>query len=303
MASRDEMVQDFKTKQGIDIPRDAKVHHMGTMGRRGNIVQAYPSQEYRFSQASYFVNHNDYMLFQFHGSDHSPNRNPNNAEGQQNSDRHNMLEMNSANHNFGAEHVKFSQNEYTEEERFFSQKDAIMMALLGQKQRLIDGVWANVNDANQGKAKVRTYRCIDEDAAAGNKDNHPLLCGKMNAAPQRFEYMVQAKKVGTSKFVSTRNNNFSNRAQKTEITVGQEQIDSASTAGAVIGSIIAVGAVAFGVVCLLAFLGVISIPFIKPMKKKAIGDKKASLKSMQYNNKHTRDTVQGLTGEKKTTSV
>lgn len=195
-----------------------------------------------------------------------------------------LPQQKSLNINFPRGHVEKVDGVEKAVEGFFSYEEALYMGLLGQREMLAnEGVYANAKDANEGK-KTK-YSCITEKEVKdkpvknnANYDDHPLLCGKMNAASVagvgKVEYMTRANKDGLFTFVTTRNNNFSNRKQTLSISVGKstkgkvDNYDAGEAAGIAIGSLVAVGAAAFIVVVVLALVGVITVPFIEKMKKK-----------------------------------
>lgn len=260
----------------------SKVRYVHIMGKRGNIVQVYPSVEYMFVDQEMSVESDTCLLWQFGNSFFNPNRNPNNAEGWRYSDSTNVVESLDLNHNFPRYHVKANPKTGKDEEEasdtFFDYKDALYMGLLGQAEILKDGVYKNANDANNNK-KTTTFKCIKEKeaTAAGQKDDHPLLCGKMNVGHiGKIQRMTKASKAGLFSFVTTRNNNFSNRKQTLSIQVAereeeialQRSAEAAKTAGTVIGVVLLIGAITFGVIVVLAVVGVIRIPFVEKMKMK-----------------------------------
>merc|ERR1712167_362152 len=110
------------------------------MGKRGNIVQAYPAIEHRFAPETVNVPNGAYLRFITHGSMYNKNCNPNNAEGWRYSGHSNLIETNSPNHNFPREHINLK-GEYVDAGHFFDEANSLTMGLLGQKDRLKAGLY------------------------------------------------------------------------------------------------------------------------------------------------------------------
>jgi len=177
-----------------------KIWNLGSRGRRGNIVQAYPAVEYDFTPQDLKVNQGDYVHFQWTGSDFNEQRNPNNGEGWKYSDRHNIMEVDNLNQQFPLLPKGMT---------FFSQAQAKEFAMQNQQSLL-----ENDQAANNGQ-------CETFKSGQDNEQNDPRNCGKLNSAPAHFnvEPMKVEAGAGTYTFVNTRDNNFSNRAGKFQIRV------------------------------------------------------------------------------------
>jgi len=156
------------------------------------------------------VNQGDMIHFQFHGSDFNAKRNPNNAEGWQYSDRTNLVQTEDSNHQF-----PLDWDTYDGETFFDSYAQAVEFALLDSEANL----------------KEKGAQCEEFEAGDDNENNDPRNCGKLNYASARWSPTANTRGDGQTglfainhprtkySFVSTRNNNFSNRSNKWLVTV------------------------------------------------------------------------------------
>jgi hypothetical protein len=197
------------------ISAGATIWNLNVRGRRGNIVQAYPSVEYDFVPNRLSVSSSDFIHIQLHGSDFNEAKNANNGEGWQYSDRHNIVQAASAGENYPA--VGEGMN------LFRSAEVAARWALLDQDP-------AQCGVFNRGSP---------------NEQNSFQNCGKLNQAPNRFppnpEDGLISPRAGTYYYYSTRNNNFSNRSQKAMISVSGGGLTAAEIAAITVGVVAAVG--------------------------------------------------------------
>jgi len=252
--------------QGSDCSMDAEIVYVQATGRRGNIVQTYPAIEYKFVHEEMEVPYGACLLWQWGNSWFNENQNPNNAEGWRYSGSHNAVEVKDLAHNFPRGHYGKNGDTEVYVSGFFNEQEAKFFALQEQAEILKKGVRATA-----GSDEIKTFECKKE-TEVDDDDNHPLLCGKLNLPRGKVEYATIANTPGEFKFLSTRNNNFSNRKETMSIKVGADPNASnsfaADTAGAVIGAIFGIGALAFIVVVILGFLGVIKVGFIENIKNK-----------------------------------
>jgi len=165
---------------------------------------------------------------QFHGSDFNEAKNANNGEGWQYSDRFNMVQVNDR-----ATNYPLPQSQITMFDKSTNPTaTAIRFALLDQTQSTCGNF--NSNDGN-------------DSANQNTKTN----CGKLNSAPNRWPPIpldgLMQMNSGTYYYVSTRNNNFSNRSQKNTIVVGPSSgINVGAVVGGTLGALAALGIIVVG---------------------------------------------------------
>ena len=215
-----------------DIPKDAKIHNLNVRGKRGNIVQTFPSVEYDFVPSIMTAEEDDYVHIQWAGSDYNPNRNPNDGDGKQNTDRHNMVQIETLEDNLPAvtaDHFGLAQQGVSNGGKDGDGKvkpntpggDNQILVMDLTKQTFFDNDKATVEKfafINQP-----TGNCLKkEDINNNNNNNNDKAnqdennCAKLNSAkyPMFDGGLKKLDKQGTFHYMSTRNNNFSNRSQK-----------------------------------------------------------------------------------------
>lgn len=184
-------------------------------GKRGNIVQTFPAMEYDFEPNDFVIQKNQCMHFQWTGSNTHNNGNPagdgqagDAGEGAGGTDRSNLMEMKSMR---GSYPVAYDVEGTSS---FFDQvKCKYPME--------------NVDDwlsAAQTKAIFATggYYYADgaELKAMDNNEVNPLLNNVSASFRQGLMCCTDASSAaGEYFFLSTRNNNFTNRSQKMRITI------------------------------------------------------------------------------------
>jgi len=186
------------------MAQTANIYNLNVKGKRGNIVQTYPATEYDFHPNDLVVGANDYVHIQWTGNDNTNNNGNNNGEGTNNEDRHNIVQLS----NSGLD---------------------VPMDFNAQAQgNMFDVLW-EWNPENQGSTfggargqkKLTTQAALSKQtncAQNPNNDQQRTNCEKLNNAAATVDLGVMRFKPGAYSYMSSRNNNFSNRAQKAKLT-------------------------------------------------------------------------------------
>eukprot|EP00161_Ancyromonas_sigmoides_P017967 TRINITY_DN4934_c0_g1_i2.p2 TRINITY_DN4934_c0_g1~~TRINITY_DN4934_c0_g1_i2.p2 ORF type:complete len:663 (-),score=386.42 TRINITY_DN4934_c0_g1_i2:120-2036(-) len=164
------------------LASDARIININVRGKRGNIVQVYPAVEYDFAPNVALVFPDSYVHFQWTGSNTNPNGND--GEGAQGTDRSNVVALSD-----GAD----------ARPAYPLPADKASMWLDADSEK-----YDNILDLVYGLAR-------GEPQSSGGKLNE--------ASPYYDAGLIRMRAEGTFNYLSTRNNNFSNRGQKARIVV------------------------------------------------------------------------------------
>merc|ERR1719271_2267601 len=188
------------------LTSNSKIFNLNVRGKRGNIVQAYPAVEYDFHPTDLQVGANDFVHIQWTGNDNTNNNGNNNGEGTDNTDRHNIVQIKESGLDVPASASEadmfdtvFEWNPEPPNSQFSGTRD---------KEEL-----------TKQFALVKQTGCLTSGQIDG--DQQAQNCQKLNAAAATVDMGLLKFKAGTYKYMSSRNNNFSNRAQKAKIEVLQ----------------------------------------------------------------------------------
>jgi plastocyanin len=176
------------------ISADHRIINLNVRGKRGNIVETYPAVEYDFTPGDLYVTVGDYVHFQWTGC----NTNPNYAgEGTQGTDRSNMVQLVDGRMNYPIS--------FDSQTLFDTSGQAFEMAYLNQYGGAVC----------QTTSQQSCCRTVTQLQAENNPDQDAQNCAKLNGPVQYYDAgPVRMTKTGTYYYMSTRNNDFTNRSQK-----------------------------------------------------------------------------------------
>jgi hypothetical protein len=186
-------------KRPAGVPSKARLYNLNVRGKRGNIVQTYPSTEYDFVPQYLYTRVGDYIHFQWTGCDTNPAGNA--GEGTDQTDRSNFVQMDSAKNSKPITDAWAAANP----KKVFIEDGTtrLRFAVLDQEDCVLRTDLLAANGGNEGAAEQDVRNC-----------------GKLNAASQYFDGgVMRMNKTGEYSFMNTRNHNFSNRDQKGTIYV------------------------------------------------------------------------------------
>lgn len=212
----------FLVCQRPNLLDDINILNVGVRGKRGNIVQTFPATEYDFEPQHIFLNENDNqdcLHFQWGGSNTHNNGNPagdgqagNDGEGREGSDRCNLLQMLDMDQSYPLTYDKFDND-------FFDYVNCY--------HPLYPEIDVSSDDARIILGTAGFYKSVDyahfHVAIDSDRVLDPLLNTNSGAFRQGLICCPNNKDLDKTAgcqdfaFVSTRNNNFSNRSQKLKI--------------------------------------------------------------------------------------
>lgn len=182
-----------------------EIYNVNVQGKRGNIAQVRNCIEYDFVPDELNISTDDFIHFQFIGSDYNPEGNE--GEGRAGTDRSNLVLLD----NF-KENIPGKNNN-----PLFSSELLRELAVVGQ----------DINNASQ---------CFSfQELSTGNQRNNQQdlrNCALLNRANPYFNLPPKKmNRTGTMKMMSSRNNNFSNRGQKFKLNVYQRTTNITNVTG------------------------------------------------------------------------
>ena len=200
-----------------DVPAGATIYNINVRGKRGNIAQVRNCVEYDFVPKELTVLQGDYIHFQWCGSDYNSQGNA--GEGRAGTDRSNVVMIAQSGLN-----LPYSINSSAS---IFSAADTAALAYINQDpQYCYSTQQALTTNANS-----------NQDPKSCHFLNGPRTPGQPYMPTPYFSKLVQVQAAGTFDYMSSRNNNFSNRSQKATLTATPSGASTAAIVGAVIGTI------------------------------------------------------------------
>merc|ERR1719502_1081166 len=189
----------------VAVAASTTILNLNVKGKRGNIVQTYPATEYDFTPTNLCVNPNDMVHVQWSGNDNTNNNGNNNGEGTDDEDRHNMVQLSGLDKDVPQAYA--SQSMFDLEWEW--NPEATGSTFGGARDQ---------EELTKQAALSKQTNCATEGQI--NNDQQRNNCQKLNSADATVDLGLMKFKAGNYKYMSSRNMNFSNRAQKASMNVG-----------------------------------------------------------------------------------
>jgi len=209
-----------------NVPEGATIKLLTTRGKRGNIVQVYPATEYFYYPETMYMTEGDFVHIEHTGSNTNPNNND--GQGRQGTDRSNYVVQQTL-------PVGYTTEQYSNFEKVMTFEDGgIDIGSAGASHpsyvKQPDGYFIpealqkDVQDAESGTMGGMSELQLAQLATGmanphfnGNMEELDDGSTSFNLEP------VQMTVQGCWNYMGTRNNNFSNRAQKGKLCVSKSQ--------------------------------------------------------------------------------
>jgi hypothetical protein len=200
----------------IGVSDSANIYNWNMLGKRGNIVQTYPAVEYDFTPRNLQINRNDLIHIQWTGSNTHNNQGGgdgqagDDGEGTGGTDRSNLVQIRARDENYP----------YPYEQTTFWNNAKVLWSPMTKSGSAIRTDDLALYFASSGYYRCRrAVDCTGADAQYIYETQATKLDPLLNVAPASFAGALLQVNPGTYYLMCTRNNNFSNRAQKGTLTV------------------------------------------------------------------------------------
>lgn len=177
----------------------AVIHNVNVRGKRGNIVQVYPSVEYDFTPNNVKCKVGDYVHFQWTGSNTNPNNND--GQGKAGTDRSNVVPLRALN--------------YEEPDGPLEGNQAQLGHLGNSYPARVDGQEGTIDFLGLSQEDLKNLARLSPNQLGGELSELDDAGTYFDLGPR------QCTLKGLHRYLSTRNNNFSNRSQKGVVEVGE----------------------------------------------------------------------------------
>jgi hypothetical protein len=269
------------------VSKDARIVNYNVRGRRGNIVQVYPSVEYDFVPPDLEVPQGTFLHFQWTGSD--ANNNGNAGNGRAGTDRSNLVQIKDRSGNKPmpiSEHTLFFDFQEPEQSDQGPAACNAFTSSCGRSRSEGEALVEKFSFLNQNSyAEKVGAACPSPEELQDKDDNDEDNCLQLNAAPAYFDGgLVEMRSIGTHHIASTRNNDYSNRSHKATITVTKRMLQWVELVVAILAPMLAVFLAYHIISAVYAFMRPTSNAFSKknrpcllrmPCLKRAIATKEA----------------------------